>query len=193
MYEFSAESDALPERDSFDKIVALANNGDAEASNELQQLLDLHPAIWQQVGDLAQHAIHTLINMLAGDNQLLQRSILKSVEQLTTDLAESEMPSVLEQLLISRIVSIWLECQLAITLSSNVEDESLVRNRFHLKLRESSQRRFQTAVLALQQFRKREIELARSRVKVMQDARKAKVDYDELLQRDYATVSNGGQ
>ena len=131
--------------------------------------------------------------MLAGDNQLLQRSILKSVEQLTTDLAESEMPSVLEQLLISRIVSIWLECQLAITLSSNVEDESLVRNRFHLKLRESSQRRFQTAVLALQQFRKREIELARSRVKVMQDARKAKGDYDELLQRDYATVSNGGQ
>ncbi|MQG89028.1 MAG: hypothetical protein FI699_09240 [SAR202 cluster bacterium] len=191
MHEITSVSDVLPERESFDEIVALANSGDSEATDELQRLLDQHPAIWQQVGDLAQHAVLTLVNMLAGKNELLQQSIIKSVEKLTTDLAESEVPTVLEQLLISRIVCNWLECQLAITLSSNVEDETLVRSRFHLKLRESSQRRFQQAVLALQQFRKREVDLARSKVKAIQDARKAKVDYDELLQRDYATVSNG--
>tara|TARA_Y100001934_G_scaffold145610_1_gene174872 strand:- start:448 stop:1041 length:594 start_codon:yes stop_codon:yes gene_type:complete len=185
--ETGSVNEPLPERDSFDEVVALANTGDVEATHRLQSLLDQHPIIWQQVGDLAQHAILSLANMLAQGNKLIQQSVLKSVEKLASDLAISDTPSVMEQLLISRIVCTWLECQLAITLSGSMGEESLVRSRFHLKLRESSQRRFQQSVLGLQQYRKREVDLARSKCKVVQDARKAQVDYDDLLKRDYTT------
>ena len=176
----------LPDKKSFDDIVALANTGAPEAVTALRELLDNHPMIWKQVGDLAHHAVLTLVRMLSQGNELIQQSVLKSVEELTSDLAESDSPNVMEQLLISRVVCNWLECQLAITLAGSMGEESLVRSRFHLKLRESSQRRFQQSVLGLQQYRKREVDLARTKCKVLQDARKAQVDYDELTRRDYS-------
>ena len=90
----------LPDRESFDKIVARANDGEAEALSALHRLLDQHPQIWRQVGDLNRHAVTTLVNMIADGNTLLQQSIAKSTEQLVSDLTETETPSMMEQLLI---------------------------------------------------------------------------------------------
>ena len=175
----------LPDRESFDKIVARANDGEAEALSALHRLLDQHPQIWKQVGDLNRHAVTTLINMIADGNTLLQQAIAKSIEQLVSDLTETETPSMIEQLLISQVVCTWLECQLAISFLADLGGETLVRSRFHLKLQESSQRRFSSSVLALQHYRRREVEIARLKCKVVLDARKAKIGYEEKLAVDH--------
>jgi hypothetical protein len=181
-------SDTLPDRDHFDNVLAQANDGVPGAVESLRELLEEHPQIWQQVGDLNRHTVMTLVRMIAGENILIQQSITKAVAQLVDDLADTAAPVMAEKLLISRVVCSWLECQLAITVSANLGTESLVRSRFHLKLRESSQRRFESSVLALQQFRRREVDLARLKCRVIRDARKAQIDYQTMLASEYPWI-----
>jgi len=191
--ESSSEADHRPDRELFDEAVAAANGGDAEGLERLEELLSQFPQIWQQVGDLNQHAIRTLVTLLAAGNVLAQQSILKSVEQLTDDLSEGNLPSVPEQLLIGGVVCSWLEVQLAINQSAGLGDESLVRSRFHLKLRDSSRRRFESAVRSLQQYRIREVELARIKEKVAAEAEAQQADYAQVLRTEYPWLDRRAQ
>ena len=64
----------------------------------------------------------------------------------------------------------------------------LDRQDAYLKLRESSQRRFESSVLALQQFRRREVDLARLKCRVIRDAHKAQIDYETVLASEYPWI-----
>lgn len=181
----SCSVDELPDREEFQNTVDAANAGDSDKILKLQTLLDQHPAIWRQVGDLSKHAVLSLVRMIACSNTLLQESIIRSVEQLTLDLSESQTPTTVESLLISGVVCAWLEVQLAITKSTALGEESLRRSRFHLKLRESANRRFEASVRALQQYRIREVKLVRLKGKIAAEVRARQADYNQVLASEY--------
>jgi hypothetical protein len=181
----SCSVDELPDREEFQNTVDAANLGDADKLLELQQLLDKHPEIWNQLGDLSKHAVMSLVRMIAGDNRLLHESIIRSVQQLTLDLSESQQPTTVERLLISGVVCAWLEVQLAIEKSTSLGEESLRRSRFHLKLRESANRRFESSVRALQQYRIREVKLVRLKGKIAAEVQARQADYTQILASEY--------
>jgi hypothetical protein len=175
----------FPDREVFQNAVDGANLGDTDKLLELQQLLDKHPEIWNQLGDLSKHAVMSLVRLIAGDNRLLHESIIRSVQQLTLDLSESQQPTTVERLLISGVVCAWLEVQLAIEKSTSLGEESLRRSRFHLKLRESANRRFESSVRALQQYRIREVKLVRLKGKIAAEVQARQADYTQVLASEY--------
>jgi hypothetical protein len=175
----------LMDREEFQNTVDAANLGDTDKLLELQQLLDKHPEIWNQLGDLSKHAVISLVRLIAGDNRCLHESIIRSVQQLTLDLSESQQPTTVERLLISGVVCAWLEVQLAITKSTALGEESLRRSRFHLKLRESANRRFEASVRALQQYRIREVKLVRLKGKIAAEVQARQADYNQVLASEY--------
>ena len=175
----------FPDREDFQNAVDGANLGDTDKLLELQQLLDKHPEIWNQLGDLSKHAVMSLVRMIAGDNRLLHESIIRSIQQLTLDLSESHHPTTVERLLISGVVCAWLEVQLAIAKSTSLGEESLRRSRFHLKLRESANRRFESSVRALQQYRIREVKLVRLKGKIAAEVQARQADYNQVLASEY--------
>ena len=175
----------FPDREVFQNAVDGANLGDTDKLLELQQLLDKHPEIWNQLGDLSKHAVMSLVRMIAGDNRLLHESIIRSIQQLTLDLSESHHPTTVERLLISGVVCAWLEVQLAIAKSTSLGEESLRRSRFHLKLRESANRRFESSVRALQQYRIREVKLVRLKGKIAAEVQARQADYNQVLASEY--------
>jgi hypothetical protein len=175
----------FPDREDFQNAVDGANLGYTDKLLELQQLLDQHPEIWNQLGDLSKHAALSLVRMIAGDNRCLHESIIRSVQQLTLDLSESQQPTTVERLLISGVVCAWLEVQLAIAKSTSIGEESLRRSQFHLKLRESANRRFESSVRALQQYRIREVKLARLKGKIAAEVQSRQADYTQVLASEY--------
>ncbi|HIE83729.1 MAG TPA: hypothetical protein EYQ00_07750 [Dehalococcoidia bacterium] len=174
-----------PDREDFQNAVDGANLGDTDKLLELQQLLDKHPEIWNQLGDLSKHAVMSLVRMIAGGNRCLHESIIRSVQQLTLDLSESQQPTTVERLLISGVVCAWLEVQLAIEKSTSLGEESLRRSRFHLKLRESANRRFESSVRVLQQYRIREVKLVRLKGKIAAEVQARQADYTQVLASEY--------
>jgi len=175
----------LMDREEFQNTVDAANLGDTDKLLELQKLLDEHPEIWNQLGDLSKHAVMSLVRMIAGENRCLHESIIRSVQQLTLDLSESQQPTTVERLLISGVVCAWLEVQLAIAKSTALGEESLRRSRFHLKLRESANRRFESSVRALQQYRIREVKLVRLKGKIAAEVQARQADYNHVLASEY--------
>ena len=175
----------LLDREEFQNTVDAANLGDTDKILELQQLLDKHPEIWNQLGDLSKHAVMSLVRLIAGDNRCLHESIIRSVQQLTLDLSELQQPTAVERLLISGVVCAWLEVQLAIEKSTSLGEESLRRSRFHLKLRESANRRFESSVRALQQYRIREVKLVRLKGKIAAEVQARQADYNQVLASEY--------
>jgi hypothetical protein len=127
----------------------------------------------------------SLVRMIAGENRFLHESIIRSIQQLTLDLSESQQPTTVERLLISGVVCAWLEVQLAITKSTALGEESLRRSGFHLKLRESANRRFELSVRALQQYRIREVKLVRLKGKIAAEVQARQADYNQVLASEY--------
>ncbi len=98
-------------RELFDHLAHKANRGNCEAAQRLRDLLQSHPEIWQEVGDLTRHVEEALIDLIASDNVLLEESVRKEAYQLRQSLlAESRDPT-LELLLIRHIVVCWLDCE----------------------------------------------------------------------------------
>jgi len=64
-----------PTQDEVRALVLRAEAGDVESRAQLEQVLDLHPAIWQQVADLAGQAEAALIRLISSKSTLLTRSL----------------------------------------------------------------------------------------------------------------------
>ena len=75
----------LPTRAKFAQIVQAANGGDSKALSELRRLLNEHPAIWRNVGDLASLAGTLLLRSASGGNSLIGGSITRYIRQLRTE------------------------------------------------------------------------------------------------------------
>ena len=153
MSETQKTPEPLPSQLEFDTLVQRANAGDAEALAKLRQVLDEHPEIWQNVGNLAQHAKMNLVRLIAGSDQLVTESLLRSADDLEKKLA-GPSPSPLEQLSARRVAACWLQLQFTNTLHPQPDGQTLRQQKFVLKLKESAERLFDNAVRSLALVRK---------------------------------------
>ena len=151
----------LPGKEAFEAVVAAANGGDEQALNELEHILQQHDSVWNTVSSLGEHAMAALVDLLSNGDPLVIARLEEGCQLLHSELLGIDRPTKLEQLVISRVICAWLEYQMAMIHTSGLGQESLVKSRFHLKMRESADRRFDNAVRALQCYRKREAELKR--------------------------------
>jgi hypothetical protein len=70
-----------------------ANAGDRDATKEMRQILDEHPSIWKDIGDLGKQAEQALVESAVGNGTFAKSAVLKKLEDLRSQLlAESSSP-----------------------------------------------------------------------------------------------------
>lgn len=143
----------MPTREEFGALVQAANNGDAKAQGRLRSVLEENPVIWQQVGDLAQHAERALLMLVAGPDQLARESTARKLQELRDDLSGTN-PTALERLAVDRIVALHLQLQYVDTLfAGSLESSPKHRNQV-VRWQDQVNRRYNLAVKSLLDIRR---------------------------------------
>ncbi len=88
-------------------LVQRAQQGDQTALPALRLMLDEHPEIWHQSGDLARQAELAWIDMIAGQDLLMNEALERQLASMKSELAGDDA-SPLERLLVTRITACWL-------------------------------------------------------------------------------------
>lgn len=96
-------------RELFEHLVHRANYGDATAAQELREILQDNPEIWQNVGDLARQAREGLVELIAEGNTAIKESVTLKLQEIDQSLRREATDETLESLLIDHIVVCWLE------------------------------------------------------------------------------------
>src|SRR5215469_15562175 len=89
------------------RLILRAQEGDFTSLTELRALLDERRDLWQNVGDLAQHAELNIVRLAAGKDLFAQEAMRRKLAELKEDLA-GPSPSQVEKLLVDRIGVCWL-------------------------------------------------------------------------------------
>ena len=145
------EIPGLPSSPEFKLLVEQANGGDPAALEQLRSVLDNHPQIWQQVGDVARHAELLVIRLVAGEDELLMQSLRRKLDDLKAQLG-GDSPSPLERLAVERITSCWLQLQHIDALVAKATPGT-VEATFLLKRQGQADRAYTAAVKALTTIR----------------------------------------
>ncbi len=90
------------------EILRRAVAGDRTVGPELQEVFEEYPEFAETFGDMARHAELSLLNLIAGPDQMLREAITHQVAALRGRLAATAS-SELENLLIDRICISWME------------------------------------------------------------------------------------
>jgi hypothetical protein len=129
-------------------LTAAANRGDARALADLRRLLDGHPEVWSQLGDLAAVVEKAWTGSIAGEDALAVESIRRQVAQLRRDLCGPH-PTPTERLVVAQIGACWLAVQDAEIAAARQDTASLGLATLRFRRVESAQRRYLGAVKLL--------------------------------------------
>jgi len=135
-------------RHEFADLVRRANAGDANATTYLHRMLDEHPEIWQQLGDLAVHAEASLLTLVAGTDQLARASISRKLQALREELS-GPSPSLLVRMAVDRVVIAWLMIQYVDTLMGSTATAPAAKTNVIMRWQDQAGRRYSAAVKAL--------------------------------------------
>lgn len=136
-------------RNQFNRLNALANAGNKDALQALRAMLDDHPEVWQELGDLAQHLERALIKRLAVGNVALEDSLRRRCAEMKIELV-GEDPSALEKTAADRVISCWLEVHsIDIKFDCSANQKLPVLRQID-QLKSSAQRRYDAALRSLQ-------------------------------------------
>ena len=130
------------------ELVIRAKQGDAAVVPQLKEYLRQHPEVWNRVGDLALQSQAAWTRTFAGQDKHLQECIVAKVNSLKMDLADGES-SPLENLLVERVISTWLELYYHETRNAQGEERSLRWAEFRLKQLTAANDRHTKAISAL--------------------------------------------
>ena len=135
------------------QLVERAEQGDASAMPELRVALDANPWVWERYGDLGRQSQAAWLRLLAGPNLMLHESTRRKAEQLRAELA-GPGDSVLERLLIERIVSCWLQVNYADSSYAQLKGATPAQLTAALRRQDSAQHRYLQSVRALATVRR---------------------------------------
>jgi hypothetical protein len=90
------------------ELLRRAEQGDREVLPRLRVVLDRTSGVWRPYADLAAQLESTLIRLAAGENLLLEESLLRALAEKKRELGDDDAPP-LERLLIERVALGWLE------------------------------------------------------------------------------------
>jgi hypothetical protein len=116
-------------------------------------VLNKHPEMWFEYGDLARRAKAAWLYLIAGEDLLLRESVSQHLEAMEADLGLAEA-SPLERLLIERITTCWLQTHYAEAAFIQVEGTNGTAPDRLLKRRDQAQRRLLAAIKQLALVRK---------------------------------------
>jgi hypothetical protein len=116
-------------------------------------VLNKHPEIWSEYGDLARRAKAAWLDLIAGEDLLLRESVSRRLEAMEAELGHAEA-SPLERLLIGRIAACWLQTQHAEAAFIQVEGTNGTAPARLLKRHDRAQRRLLAAIKQLALLRK---------------------------------------
>ena len=90
-------------------LVTEAKKGDADVVPEIRKILDQHPKIWRNLGDLSSCVELQWLDLVVGDDVSLHESLSRRVHELRKEILGEDGGTVLERLLAERIVIAWLQ------------------------------------------------------------------------------------
>ncbi len=102
---------AIARKDDLKLLVKRAEKGDEKALAAIQEHLDAHPELWNQIGNVAAAAEQSLISV-GYKGPLREEAILRKLAAMRAELAGPQ-PSPLERLLVDRVVTCWLQVHYA--------------------------------------------------------------------------------
>jgi len=141
--------------DQVNALLPAANAGDRPALAELRAILETHPLIWEQVGDLGRQAELALVRAAAGTNAVAKDAITRRLDALRREVA-GPRPTPLERLLADRVALGWLGLAVAEGSYHQALERGLGHSddEFHQRRVERAQRRYLAAIKALAQVRR---------------------------------------
>jgi hypothetical protein len=116
-------------------------------------VLNKHPEMWSELGDLARRAKAAWLDLIAGEDLLLRESVSRHLEAMEADLGLAEA-SPLERLLVERIIACWLQTHYAEAAFIQVEGTNGTALARLLKCQDKAQRRLLAAINQLALLRK---------------------------------------
>lgn len=135
------------------KLLQRAQSGDASTLPALRKMLE-DPATVDVFGNLAAQAEQALIRAAAGDDLAFKEGLTRKLELLREELAGPN-PSLVERLLVERVVACWLQVQDAdIRYASGQRDCTLAQGEFRQRRMDHAHRRYLTALKTLALVRK---------------------------------------
>jgi hypothetical protein len=137
-------------------LLLKAQEGDRSILPQLKQVLDANPDLWQQVGDLAQHAELTMLNLVAGNDLFAREAIQRKVAELKAEWTNPS-PAPLEKLLVDRVAVCWLQLHYldVDAFQTLAQDPGKTPASVYAQRRlDSAQRRYLQAIRALATVRK---------------------------------------
>ena len=135
-------------------LMTRANEGERPAVVELRELCEGHPELWAGIGNLAAQAQASLIQAIAGKNEVVAEAIGRRAAELRRELAGAE-PTPLERLLVSRIVACWLQLHYAeMRYTQSLGKLTMEQGEYHQRTIDRAQKRYLAAIKALAQVRR---------------------------------------
>ena len=135
-------------------LVRRCEEGDNTALSEARELFDRSPQLWDEVGDLAVQAERALVESVSGKNELLKDALYRKLEMLRVELS-GPSPSVLERLLVERVMACWLQVYSADVLyAQNLGKLTPSQSEFFQRRQDRAHRRFLSAIRSLAQVRR---------------------------------------
>lgn len=129
-----------------------ANRGSPRALQELRELLNKSPEIWEQLGDLTNHAEYAWRDLVSGDDKLMLECVKHYVDRLKGELA-GPASSPVELLLAQQVVLTWMASRYAGIAAAKPGPSSLGEAKMRLKRAESAQRRHLASLKTLTEVR----------------------------------------
>jgi hypothetical protein len=142
-----------PNQAAIQQFLTRAQQGDRSVLSEVHEVLDTHPEIWSDYGDLARRAKAAWLDLIAGEDLLLRESMSRHLEALEGELGHAE-GSPLEKSLIERITACWLQTQHAEAAFIRMEGSNGTAPARLLKRQDQAQRRLLAADKQLALVRK---------------------------------------
>jgi hypothetical protein len=158
-----------PNTEEIEKVLKRAQAGDDSVLPALQQMIE-KDMFTESAGNLAVQFQHTLIRNAAGNNLLFSEAASRKMDQLRKELA-GDKPSILERLLIERIVLCWLSLYDSEVRFAQMKDLTLKQAAYWQDRIDRAHRRYLTAIKALATIRKLalpalQVNIARKQVNV---------------------------
>ena len=139
-----------------DEVQALmdrARGGEPGADLKLRALLDEHPEVWRQVGDMAKLAENAWVELIGGPDVGLKESVTRKAAELRAELYGAS-PSPLERLLSDRVIACWMQVHHADAVAAQAKEPSLKQADFASKRQDRAHRRYLSAMGALTAIRR---------------------------------------
>lgn len=137
----------LPTREEFKRLLVKMKVGDKESLEDVRELLNTYPEIWQHAGNLAKISELAQIKTIAQRDKLGVGLFVRYVNALKEEIAGAS-PTPLERLAAERVVQCWLQVQHCDMACSDV-NMPLPQLRFWASRQDAAHRRFISAMKAL--------------------------------------------